>query len=309
MPPSEFIYNGVRYNFPTYKSTGNDNVISSGQTVKAQGKYFASYMLASSETSSANTALNSTYADGSTGSSAVLVPAFQSWPYPAGGDLVFPYFYTNETINYNRSNIFQVINWLDSSKELTSLTLPDIPDGKSKLHIFSMSLWPVPEDSSGPRLDIQYARTTQKWTEGSNKTQIVEVFVNNVGDDFVLRSHDVTLTVDSPGLEVVSPGTIKRLGPGDQKKVEIGVRNKVGVAAGTTGTATIKVSGQGIGGEAYSFNATYGIAKYEANYESVYSHDVPDWYNNAKYGIFIHWGVYAVPGWGNVGSAEQYAEW
>ncbi|KAF2099507.1 glycoside hydrolase [Rhizodiscina lignyota] len=240
----------------------------------------------------ASTALNSSYADGSSGSSAVLVPAFQSWPYPAGGDLVFPFFYTNETVNYNRSNIFQVINWLDSSKELTSLTLPDIP-----------------EHCSGPELDIQYARTTQKWIEGSNKTQIVEVLVNNVGEDFVLRSHDVTVTIDAPGLEVISPATIKRLRPGDQRKVQIGVRNKAGVAAGSTDTATIKVSGKGVQCNDYAFHATYGIVKYQANYESVYSHDVPDWYNNAKFGIFIHWGVYAVPGWGNVGKAEQYAEW
>lgn len=32
-------------------------------------------------------------------------------------------------------------------------------------------------------------------------------------------------------------------------------------------------------------------------------------YNGAKYGIFIHWGVYAVPAWGNTGKNEGYAEW
>jgi alpha-L-fucosidase len=44
-------------------------------------------------------------------------------------------------------------------------------------------------------------------------------------------------------------------------------------------------------------------------YESIYTHGSPSWYNNAKYGIFIHWGIYAVPGWGNVGKNETYAEW
>ena len=29
--------------------------------------------------------------------------------------------------------------------------------------------------------------------------------------------------------------------------------------------------------------------------ESVKTHPVPDWYNDAKFGIFIHWGIYSVP--------------
>src|ERR1700716_3167564 len=33
---------------------------------------------------------------------------------------------------------------------------------------------------------------------------------------------------------------------------------------------------------------------------------VPQWFKDAKFGIFIHWGVYSVPGWSSKG---QYAEW
>ncbi|RYF46200.1 MAG: hypothetical protein EOO38_14580 [Cytophagaceae bacterium] len=32
-------------------------------------------------------------------------------------------------------------------------------------------------------------------------------------------------------------------------------------------------------------------------------------FDDGKYGIFIHWGVYAVPAWGNSGKNESYAEW
>lgn len=36
--------------------------------------------------------------------------------------------------------------------------------------------------------------------------------------------------------------------------------------------------------------------RYEANWESIRSHyKVPDWFRDAKFGIFLHWGVYAVP--------------
>ena len=36
---------------------------------------------------------------------------------------------------------------------------------------------------------------------------------------------------------------------------------------------------------------------YEGTWESVGTHRVPVWYDDAKLGIFIHWGLYSVPGW------------
>jgi alpha-L-fucosidase len=38
-------------------------------------------------------------------------------------------------------------------------------------------------------------------------------------------------------------------------------------------------------------------AKYEATLESLNKHPLPEWYADAKLGIFIHWGLYSVPGW------------
>ncbi|MBV7328224.1 alpha-L-fucosidase [Chloroflexi bacterium TSY] len=40
---------------------------------------------------------------------------------------------------------------------------------------------------------------------------------------------------------------------------------------------------------------------YEPNFESVSQHPVPEWFHNAKLGIFIHWGLYSVPAWAYVG--------
>jgi alpha-L-fucosidase len=36
---------------------------------------------------------------------------------------------------------------------------------------------------------------------------------------------------------------------------------------------------------------------YEGTWESVRTHEVPDWYHDAKLGVFLHWGLYSVPGW------------
>ena len=46
--------------------------------------------------------------------------------------------------------------------------------------------------------------------------------------------------------------------------------------------------------------------KYEATWESVASHPYPQWFKDAKLGIFIHWGVSSVPSWSG---KEQYSEW
>ncbi|OAQ58198.1 alpha-L-fucosidase domain-containing protein [Pochonia chlamydosporia 170] len=43
----------------------------------------------------------------------------------------------------------------------------------------------------------------------------------------------------------------------------------------------------------------YGTPDYQPNVVSVSNHEAPNWYRDAKFGIFIHWGVYAVPAYKN----------
>ncbi|HXJ96929.1 MAG TPA: alpha-L-fucosidase [Terriglobia bacterium] len=52
-------------------------------------------------------------------------------------------------------------------------------------------------------------------------------------------------------------------------------------------------------------------ARYEANWESLNKRPTPQWYDDAKFGIFIHWGVYSVPAFADPKSqiGETYAEW
>lgn len=38
---------------------------------------------------------------------------------------------------------------------------------------------------------------------------------------------------------------------------------------------------------------------YQATWESLQNYRVPEWYRAAKFGIFIHWGIYSVPAFGN----------
>ena len=41
------------------------------------------------------------------------------------------------------------------------------------------------------------------------------------------------------------------------------------------------------------------IGPYRPDWESLQKYEVPTWYKDAKFGIFIHWGVYSVPRFGN----------
>ena len=44
---------------------------------------------------------------------------------------------------------------------------------------------------------------------------------------------------------------------------------------------------------------------FEATRESLARHRVPSWFHDAKFGIFIHWGLYSVPAWAPIGADIQ----
>lgn len=56
----------------------------------------------------------------------------------------------------------------------------------------------------------------------------------------------------------------------------------------------------------FMFVFSYGQDKFEPTWESLDQRETPAWFSDAKFGIFIHWGLYSVPGYTNKGT---YAEW
>jgi alpha-L-fucosidase len=60
-------------------------------------------------------------------------------------------------------------------------------------------------------------------------------------------------------------------------------------------------------------------AHYDATIQSLDQHPLPQWFDDAKLGIFIHWGLYSVPGWAPLTKVDftnpdflkvnPYAEW
>lgn len=48
-----------------------------------------------------------------------------------------------------------------------------------------------------------------------------------------------------------------------------------------------------------TINEVNANGRYKESWQSLAGHKTPDWYRRGKFGIFIHWGVYSVPAFGN----------
>jgi alpha-L-fucosidase len=77
--------------------------------------------------------------------------------------------------------------------------------------------------------------------------------------------------------------------------------------AGTVVQGTVTASLSGGVGDSEQTALTLGVPTYAATVASLSAHQSPDWYDGAKFGIFIHWGLYSVPAWAPVGGT--YEEW
>ncbi|MEK8142713.1 alpha-L-fucosidase [Streptomyces sp. M10(2022)] len=66
-----------------------------------------------------------------------------------------------------------------------------------------------------------------------------------------------------------------------------------------TGVAAVTLAAfAGLLGAAPSTGPDPATKDYEPTVESLNSHPTPQWFNDDKFGIFIHWGAYSVPAWG-----------
>jgi hypothetical protein len=265
---------GVSYIFPGYQE-GNksDNVIMAGQIVQVpESSYFGLHMLVSAETASVSGNLTLSYTDGTTSLAEVRGSPYSSFLSILVGEVSSQSYFTANATNFNYTQIYEYIGPLDTSKSLASITLPDTSNETSRIHLFSVSLW----KQSG--IQIQYVRPTQKH-DSTRKVQTVELLVDNAGPEWI-SGEGVEISVSGPGIETAEPGYIKRLRPGDQKKVNVGI-----IGAGN-GTASIHMKG--------SLNTTFsvdnmhlGLEQYSSGLDSLSKHESPDWFHESKYGIFL----------------------
>lgn len=293
---------GVSYLFPGYNPEPDapDNVICAGQTVPVppSTSYFSASLLLVSDVRSSTLSENITlvYSDNSTSTTEVRAPAFWWFLTLRRGEITLPYFFTNNGTNGNASEIYETHVPIERGKELRAVVLPDATNSTTgRLHLFSLSLW----DAGDSGIGIQTIRPTQKWDEAGH--QLVEVIANHHGDKCV---SDMTVSVDAPRVHTPTPVLVKRFCPGDQKNILVPVEG----TGNSPATVTVKVPNHQPIRVDFP-DVTIGLREWTAAADSLVEHEAPQWYDGAKFGIFIHWGPYAVPGWGNSTPNECYSEW
>ncbi|MFJ1968042.1 alpha-L-fucosidase [Streptomyces sp. NPDC087903] len=304
LPAGPVEVDGIPFHFPSSAAGAKNNIVAMGQRVELPGgRYLSAVFLTAGSYGNASGNATVHYADGSTTTAGL---AGADW-YAAGGSLSAPYRYTPDgTKDEHSVGIGTSEVWLDPQREAVAITLPVTGPAKANttsLHVFALSLQPA---AQGRALVLRDARSTNSLLE-STGAQSVEATVVNAGTVAVLARDGVSVSVDVPGARTVEPARVRRLDPGEQARVRVGIRNRAGTAPGTTRDGSVTVTGRGSRVTAKNSRLTLGTADYQPTESSLSGHQAPYWFNGAKFGIFIHWGVYSVPAWSPVG--KQYAEW
>ncbi|CAE6478403.1 unnamed protein product [Rhizoctonia solani] len=262
------------------------------------------------------------------------------------GVIKAPYHTTNfgDSINHNLTQIYHWVTALNSNSPLRSITLPTT-GSYNRFHLFSLSLVPtgpllgcapnapyygaqmpltLAPLAPGPKLTVRRARITRKLYEAFDRlgnpqelggAQLVEVTLANMrpiaaGADTRCWGGPMHVWVYGNHFYTVKHGEVSRLMPGDEVKVRVWVRNFEHVVAGTSGTMRIEIREAREQGNIISVSeewpAAAGVPRYEESEASLGKHETPLWWDDAKFGIFIHWGIYSVPAWSPKG---YYAAW
>ncbi|KAI0467354.1 glycoside hydrolase family 29 protein [Xylaria cf. heliscus] len=297
---------GVVYSFPGYTGPKEpDNIVCAGQKITIPhnvSRIFSASFLVSGDVEFATATGNVTfhYADGAVSSYELRALDWFSWLTLNRGELVFPFRFTDTGVNWNTSHVFERTAPLDPERRLIAVTLPDAAGtGQARLHVFAVSLWGPERERE---IEVQAVRPTQKWFDAGE--QVVDVVVNNVGSECVAGS-GVTIEIVGEGFETTRLGKVKRLCPGDQKVAKVGARGS------SKGAVDVEILVDGdVGRQVARFSdVEIGLTDWTPELDNLARHEAPDWFDGNKFGIFVHWGVYSVTGWGNSTPHESYAEW
>ncbi len=123
--------------------------------------------------------------------------------------------------------------------------------------------------------------------------QLLEITLNNFAASTAgveaWITHDMCIVAASDALDTVIPGSVRRLRGGDQIHILVGVANNDGVEPGTPiSDVQILTDGRPVGKE---WDVIAGIPDFCTGDDSLMTHESAEWFDNAKFGLFVHWGT------------------
>lgn len=281
---------GIQYDFLSYTGPSTpDNLICENQTIAIPGygasagkRAFSLNMLVANDLRDAIVSYNLTYlySDGTTALAELRALSFFNWLTITHGEIISPFTWTPQGKDWNTSQIFEFTGSLDPTKTLAAVQLPTANNVTvGRIHVFSMSVWEA-EAEAADAVQVQSVRPTQKWTEQGS--QVVEVTVNNMGSACVAGA-GLAVSLHGAAVSTVEKASVKRLCPGDQKRVHVGVTGRA-----TAATAAVTLAGAGINQTTSFSNLDFGFENFTADLASIGKHESPQWFDDAKYGIMIH---------------------
>ncbi|KAK7691888.1 hypothetical protein QCA50_005293 [Cerrena zonata] len=329
---SIFEYNGIEFNLPPFHDPkAHDSIRSDSQVIAVPNNntlYHSFHALATSVWPPSGSAdaragnLTFEFDDGSIANKQILVGPWWS-RNPFDGPIHTPFHYANpnldggKMVDYNVTSISYVAARIPNDRPLKSITLPV---DSSFINFFAISLVGVTANTTGPVLSVQSVRSTTKWSqsdEAGSRIQQIEVTLANLSPlsapsnaSWITSPHNITLSSSNNEIETVIPGNFLRLRSNDQVVVPVGIRSAQTLSAGTKVKVQVQINGDSSAvfeNQQTEFEITAGIPEWQNTDESLRTHESPDWYEDAKFGIFIHWGIYSVPAWAPTG--QQYVAW
>ncbi|KAI9573212.1 glycoside hydrolase family 29 protein [Boletus coccyginus] len=318
LPTGPWLLNGVTYDLPTSWGTGNDNILAQGHVVELpDATHVHELHLLYAGDGGDHQFDHSFYLNYGDNSVSELVLTGKNWcrfPTINWGDIRTPYHFDNygASTNWNSSQIFQFSISVSSRVPLKSITFPRTVDASNRLHIFAISITPSaipPAAQIGPALSIRSVQFSSRWEDvDGQRVQAVAITLANIlpgslasiPNTSIQSKYEVEVTGE--GVTTVTPGVVYRLVPADQVRFDVLVLNDKG-----TGNATIRIkdSHGNVVGTSSGWPITPLRQTWTADESVLSTHEPPTWWNQAKYGIFVHWGVFSVPAFGY----WNYAEW
>ncbi|KAI8388687.1 alpha-L-fucosidase-domain-containing protein [Radiomyces spectabilis] len=113
--------------------------------------------------------------------------------------------------------------------------------------------------------------------------------------------------MDGPLIQTKQFGNIGQLAPGHIQTVDVAIHTIRRTTGNVGVTITLRNANDQLVAASVRTTLKIGLPDYTEDERALRFHEAPTWMQQAKFGIFIHWGVYAVPSWAPVGQA--YAEW
>nr|WP_042186326.1 alpha-L-fucosidase [Kibdelosporangium sp. MJ126-NF4]CEL17207.1 Alpha-L-fucosidase [Kibdelosporangium sp. MJ126-NF4]CTQ91563.1 Alpha-L-fucosidase (EC 3.2.1.51) [Kibdelosporangium sp. MJ126-NF4] len=301
LPSGRILVDGVPYAFPSAAAGAKNNIVALGQHVDMpRGRYHAAHLLVAGSYGMAAGTATVHYADGGTTTTSLGGPDWYSTSGPVAASFRYG---PNNSTDQHPVAISAAQIWLDANREAVGLTLPTTKPaqpGQTSLHVFALTAQPA---AKGKALALRGGRSTTRLQPGGG--QAIEATVTNLGDEWITEQDAVRVSAEVFGARTSQPAEVRRLAPGEEVRVRIGI-TRTGAPVDTVVNGKVVARGKRLTAE-QPVRFTLGVTDYEATDTSLARHESPYWFDDAKFGIFIHWGVYSVPAWSPPG--EQYAEW